>query len=246
VNVLPGVDIVGSGSLGLSITHRDDSHVYLVASDDDAVLIDAGCGGDTDGILAHIRATGIDPVTVSRILLTHAHPDHAAGAHDIAHVLHAEVMADPAVADILRRADANAAGLTAARAAGLYPPPVELHPTPVTDLVDRTTLDVGHLRIQAVATPGHAAGHLCFFVEVEGCTALFSGDLVFARGRVAVLGTPDTDVALLAASVRRVRDLAPDALLPGHGTVVLQHATEHLDIAVECFDRGALPPPLLP
>jgi len=246
VNVLPGVHIVGSGSLGLSITHRDDSHVYLVASEDDAVLIDAGCGGDTDGIVARIRGTGIDPAAVSRILLTHAHPDHAAGANDLARALHAEVFADPEVADILRRADADAAGLTTARAAGLYPPPVELRPTSVTDLADRTTLDVGRIRIQAVATPGHAMGHLCFLAELDGCTALFSGDLVFARGRVAVLGTPDTHVALLADSVRRVRGLAPDALLPGHGTVVLRHAIEHLDVAIECFDHGALPPPLLP
>lgn len=246
MNVLPGVHIVGSGSLGLSITHRDDCHVYLVVSEDDAVLIDAGCGGDTDGIVAQITASGTDPAMVSRILVTHAHPDHAAGAHELARVLDAQILADPVVADILRRGDADAAGLTTARSAGLYPPPVALHPTSVTDLDDATSIDVGSVRLRAVATPGHAAGHLCYLAEFSDRSALFSGDLVFARGRVAVLAMPDTDIPALAASVRKVHALQPQALLPGHGTVVLQHADEHVDVAVQCFDRGELPPPLLP
>jgi len=83
-------------------------------------------------------------------------------------------------------------------------------------------------------------------VDAGGRTVLFSGDLVFSRGRVALLGTPDCDLGQLAVSLRRVAALRPDVLLPGHETLVLDNAHEHLDEAVAALDVQQLPPPLLP
>lgn len=246
MRVLPGVAVVGSGWLGLSVTHRDDCHVYLVSDGKEALLVDSGCGAGTEAIIERIRAVGVDPEAVSRILVTHAHADHAAGAAALAARLDAEIWADPVTAEILRRGDEEAAGMPAARAAGLYPPPVALTPTPARDLIDGAELSVGAIRLHAIATPGHARGHLCFLAEHHGRTVLFSGDLVFARGRVAVLDTLDTDLAALASSLRRVSALRPDAVLPGHGSFVLDGAHEHLAVACAAFDRHELPPALVP
>lgn len=246
MRLLPAVEVVGGGWLGLGLSDRDDSHVYLIHDGADAVLVDAGCGAASERIVQRIEQSGVPVGSVSRILLTHAHPDHAAGAASLAERLGADVLAAPVTADILRRADENAAGLTAARAAGLYPAPVTLRPTAVGHLADGDAVRVGRLELRVIATPGHANGHLCFTVELDSRTALFSGDLVFSRGRVAVLGTPDTNLAELAASLRRVAALRPDMLLPGHGTPVLAGAHEHLDAAVAALDRQQLPPPLLP
>jgi glyoxylase-like metal-dependent hydrolase (beta-lactamase superfamily II) len=123
---------------------------------------------------------------------------------------------------------------------------VRLLPTDVGVIEDGDTLSVGRLTVQVIATPGHAAGHLCFAVGVGGRTVLFSGDLVFSRGRVALLATPDCDLTLLAMSLRRVASLRPDVLLPGHETLVLDNAHEHVDAAVAALDVQQLPPPLLP
>ena len=246
MRLLPGVHLVGSGWLGFGLSDRDDSHVFLVHDGDDAVLVDAGCGLASERIAQHIDDAGVSAGTVSRILLTHAHPDHAAGAGSLAERLGAQVLAAPVTADILRRGDENAAGLTAARAAGLYPAPVRLLAGEVHEIDDGDTVRVGGTELRVVATPGHAAGHLCFAAQLGGRSVLFSGDLVFSRGRVAVLGTPDTDLGQLAASLRRVAALRPDVLLPGHGTPVLQNAFAHLDAAVAALDRQQLPPPLLP
>jgi glyoxylase-like metal-dependent hydrolase (beta-lactamase superfamily II) len=112
--------------------------------------------------------------------------------------------------------------------------------------LDEPELAVGALTLEVHPTPGHAAGHCCFSFRDAGTRALFSGDLVFARGRVAVLGTPDTDLGALAASLRAVAALAPDALLPGHGAPVLRDAHAHLLSAVGHLERGELPPGLLP
>lgn len=251
MRVRPGIDVVGSGWLGLSITHRDDCHVYLLSDGGDAVLIDAGCGAATDAIVNRIAAAGVEPSAVSRILVTHAHADHSAGARELAQRLDAQVWAAPFTADVLRRGDEDAADLPSARATGLYPPPIALLPTPTGELADGEEISVGAITLRAVATPGHATGHLCFLAQYGGAQyggqrVLFSGDLVFARGRVAVLQTPGTDRTALAASLRRAADLRPDALLAGHGCFVLDHAGDHLAAAIAALDRRELPPPLVP
>jgi hydroxyacylglutathione hydrolase len=246
MNLLPGIHLVGSGWLGFGLSDRDDCHVYLVSDGDDAMLVDAGVGGATDSIIRRIDEAAVPIRSVSRILITHAHPDHSVGARSLAERLDAQVLAAPITADILRRGDEDAAGLTAARATGLYRPSVQLLPTDVGIIEDGDTLAVGRLTVRVIATPGHAAGHLCFAVDVGGRTVLFSGDLVFSRGRVALLGTPDCDLTQLAMSLRRVASLSPDVLLPGHETLVLDNAHEHLDTAVAALDVQQLPPPLLP
>lgn len=239
------VRLVGSGWLGSSLTHPLDSNVFLVGSDRDAVLIDAGCGLGTAAILDQIDRSGVPREAVRRILLTHSHADHAAGAAALATALGAEILASETTARILGEADEDAAGLTAARHSGLYPPEVRLTPTPVTVIADRVCLTVGDGRLTTIATPGHAAGHVCYLWE-DGTRQVFTGDLVFARGRVAILATPDTDLALLAASITRVARTGASALFPGHGEPVLSGAPDHLDVAVRAFDTHTLPPALVP
>lgn len=246
MKLLPGVDLVGSGWLGLSVSDPHDCHIYLVHDAGDAVLVDAGCGLATDMVVQRIADAGVRPEAVSRILLTHAHPDHAAGALALADRLDAEVWASPETADILRRGDEDAAGLTAARAAGTYPPDVHLHPGAVTAWDDGDSVSVGAITIAVLATPGHAAGHLCYLAQVDGASVLFSGDLVFARGRIALLATSDSDLGRLTTSLRRVAALRPRALLPGHGTFALRDGASHLDVAIAALDQQRVPPALLP
>ncbi|MBI1378237.1 MAG: MBL fold metallo-hydrolase [Frankiales bacterium] len=245
MRLLPEVHLVGSGALGFGMTDPHDSHVYLVADGGDAVLVDAGCGLQTAAIAARVAAAGVAPGTVSRILLTHAHADHAAGALGLAEALGARVCASEAVAAVLADGDEVASGLRDARAAGTYPPEVRLSPTPVEVLADGDELAVGSLVITVLETPGHADGHLVYLLHGPGGRAAFTGDLVFSRGRVAVLSTPDSRPVQIGESIRRLSRHDPDTLLPGHGSVVLSGAAEHLRTAVAAFDAGGLPPPLV-
>jgi glyoxylase-like metal-dependent hydrolase (beta-lactamase superfamily II) len=149
---------------------------------------------------------------------------------------------------MLADADEEATGLAQARADGVYPAHLRLRPTPADEVAG--TFVVGDVEVTVLPTPGHAAGHLCFLVRTPQRSALFTGDLVFARGRVVILDTPDTDVALLRRSIDELATLARGepsmALLPGHGSFELAGAVDHLAIAVDCFDRGTHPPSLLP
>jgi hydroxyacylglutathione hydrolase len=240
-----GVHLVGSGRLGFSTSHPLDCHTYLVSSNSDAVLIDAGCGLGQERILAAIDASGVTRNRISKILLTHAHADHAGGAVGLALELSAQIVASAEVAAILRGPDESALGLDVARRAGTYPPDFTVSPTRVDESIGSGRVTTGALALEAVETPGHAQGHLAYLLEIGRRRLLFSGDVVFARGRVVVLATPDSDVRMLATSMTRVAALRPDVLLPGHGEVVLSDAGDHIDAAVTCFRRGQLPPSLL-
>ena len=110
---------------------------------------------------------------------------------------------------------------------------------------DAGAVKVGDRQIDVLATPGHAAGHLCFRLTSSGAMAIFTGDLVFSRGRTAVLATPDTDLHLLASSVRAVAACSPDILLPGHCEPVLRGAVRHVETAAAAFDLAALPESLI-
>jgi glyoxylase-like metal-dependent hydrolase (beta-lactamase superfamily II) len=247
MQVIPGVHLVGSGWLGFSLTDSHDCNVFLVGDGDDAALVDAGCGLASRAIadnIAAARATcGI--ARPSRLLLSHAHPDHAAGAASLATLIGATVHASEGTAPIVGSGDDAASGLHAARRAGAYPPAVRMGAVPVQLLHPGQLLQIGSIQIEAVATPGHAAGHLCFLARIARRRVLFSGDLVFSRGRVAVLATPDTDLGKLAASIERAATLRPGLLLPGHGALVLDDAGSHLDVARRAFANHLLPPGLL-
>jgi hydroxyacylglutathione hydrolase len=243
IELMPGVHLVGSGRLGLCLSDDHDCNIYLVAGGNDAVLIDAGCGLGTGLVLDAIESAGVP--RVSRILLTHAHPDHGAGAAGLAAALGAEVWASAPVASILESGDEVASGLRTALRAGTYPREVRLSPTPIARILDAGTVKVGDREIDVLATPGHAAGHLCFRLTSGGATAIFTGDLVFSRGRTAVLATPDTDLHLLASSVRAVAACSPDILFPGHCEPVLRGAVRHVETAAAAFDLAALPESLI-
>src|SRR6266542_3501144 len=157
MKIAPDIHIVGSGQAGFGLTDDYDCHVYLLDGGTEYALIDAGGGRDTDGILRLIEGDGIDSKRVKYLLLTHAHADHAAGAAGLRERLGIRVIASPEVAKIIAAGDARAASLEAAKQAGGYPPDFAYPACPVDDtLSDGSTLRVGELEIEAVATPGHA------------------------------------------------------------------------------------------
>ena len=80
-------------------------------------------------------------------------------------------------------------------------------------LSDGDALSAGGVTLTAVPTPGHCADHLCFRLPDGG---LLSGDHILGRG-TSVVAWPEGDLAAYLSSLRRVLDLGPDALFPGHG-----------------------------
>jgi glyoxylase-like metal-dependent hydrolase (beta-lactamase superfamily II) len=68
------------------------------------------------------------------------------------------------------------------------------------------------LELRVLATPGHTSDSLSFLLP----DAVLTGDTVLGRGST-VVAHPDGVLADYLASLRRLRELGPLAVLPGHG-----------------------------
>jgi glyoxylase-like metal-dependent hydrolase (beta-lactamase superfamily II) len=132
--------------------------------------------------------------------------------------------------------------LTISQQRGFYPAGFRLEACAADGIDDGATLDLGGCTLTAIATPGHADGHLSFLVEDrDGRRTLLAGDLVFPGGRVVLQPLPDCRLDELWESLARVRALAPDALYAGHCEPVETGASDHLDVALAAFASGGIP-----
>jgi len=94
---------------------------------------------------------------------------------------------------------------------------------PFRPLDDGDELEIGDIRLEALATPGHTPEHTSYLLERDGSpVALFSGGslIVGSAGRTDLLGPERTEELTRAQyrTMRRLRELSDAvALLPTHG-----------------------------
>ncbi len=190
MQVLPGIEYVDETS---------PAHVYILDDGGELTLIDAGLPNEAAKVLDYLRRTGRAPQQVKRIVLTHRHGDHAGAAAELARVTGAEVYASAEEAAALGQHG--------------------LDPSQVRQLSDGEVLPIFE-GLQAIATPGHTPGHLCFYLPER--KVLFTGDAMLNRGGVSgpvPQYTPDLTSA--HASLReRIAPLEIDALCVAHGDVI--------------------------
>jgi glyoxylase-like metal-dependent hydrolase (beta-lactamase superfamily II) len=247
VELRPGIHLVASGSGGFDLTDPFDCHAYLVERGGAGVLIDAGIGAAVDDLLQNLEAAGVDPDEVRLLLLTHAHPDHAGAAAAIRERLPSvEVAASPEVARWVASADEEAISLANGKLAGFYPEDFGFEPCPVErELRHGDVVRSGELAFEAIATPGHSAGHLSYRLETETGTSLFCGDLLFWGGRISLVSNWDCSLEDYVKSLVRLRGGEVDSLLPGHHSISLARGQRHIDTALRLIDRGFVPPSIV-
>jgi glyoxylase-like metal-dependent hydrolase (beta-lactamase superfamily II) len=79
---------------------------------------------------------------------------------------------------------------------------------PDSTLADGDIVEVGAAALTVVHTPGHTPDHICLLSD----GVLFTGDHIIGGSTVII-----EDAADYITSLRRVRDLEPHHLCPGHG-----------------------------
>ncbi|HMI80263.1 MAG TPA: MBL fold metallo-hydrolase [Solirubrobacterales bacterium] len=163
------------------------SNAYLVADPErgTGVLVD---GNDEMGPL--LERAERDGIEITHVLVTHPHGDHVAGLAEA----RAQLGNPPLVAH-----DACAA---------------ELGDKVEIVLGDGEKLDAKGIEVEALFTPGHAAGHLAYLVNG---TNLFTADVLF-KGTVGGTMAPGASgFADLKTSVMRLLELPPETRVhPGH------------------------------
>lgn len=236
--------VVGGGRFGFGLSGELDCHVYVLDGGSELALVDPGLGlnRDFDQILENIRADGLDPHRIRKLILTHYHCDHIGAAAEAEKRLNPEVYASALAAPVIRSADERAVALDVAKAAGFYPADFCLPPCPVHhELRENDVLQVGDLMLEVYDTPGHCDGHLSFLMRGRDRNYLLGADLVFWGGRILLQNIHDCRIDAYAQSVNKVADLDFDALIPGHLQICLRYGKQHVTKARDAFQQLGVP-----
>lgn len=92
----------------------------------------------------------------------------------------------------------------------------------------------GRLDLIAVHTPGHTSDHMAFFEPGSG--GLFTGDAVVGRG-TSFIDPPDGDLVQYLRSLKRLQELDPRTIYPGHGPVVVRAQEKILEYLAHREER---------
>ena len=164
----------------------------------EAVLVDPAY--DTDGLLDLLEADGM---ACTGVLATHYHPDHVGGqmmGYDI-----------EGVSRLLERASVPVH--VQATEAGYVQKVTGVGADCLVSHASGDVVDVGAVKIELIATPGHTPGSQCFLVDGR----LVAGDTLFLEG-CGRMDLPGSDPAQMYESLTTRLARVPDkaVLYPGH------------------------------
>jgi glyoxylase-like metal-dependent hydrolase (beta-lactamase superfamily II) len=168
-----------------------------------AAVVDPG--GDLDRILAAAEDEG---VIMEKILLTHAHIDHAGGTAELAKSAGLPIEGP--------HKDDNFWIQGLAMQAQMFGFPAPEVFTPNRWLEDGDTVTVGNETLEVLHTPGHTPGHVVFFHRASKLAQV--GDVLF-NGSIGRTDFPKGDYNTLIHSIReKLFPLGDDvAFICGHG-----------------------------
>ncbi len=215
------------------------AYVYVVRSGNECILIDSGSGTDLshEGLLAGLGQVGLQPASLTHILLTHAHIDHFGGLARLrpltqakigVHELDVQTVAhhEARLALIGRRlgsflCDAGLSEEMRDQILSIYRFSKAIyHSVPVDFTYEATGMQVGPLEL--IHLPGHCPGHVALRLD----DVVFCGDLV-VEGVTPHLApesiNPYNGLDHYLESLRRLRSWSKGAklILNGHNDPIV-------------------------
>ena len=175
--------------LGDEITHQ-------------AMVVDPG--DNIPEILSRLQRHGL---TLSQIVVTHAHIDHVGGAAQLRKATGAPVL--------MNQQDLALLGMMEMQANWIGVPTPEVAP-PDASAEDGLAVGLAALPAEVLHTPGHTPGSICLLFPAQHL--LLAGDTLFA-GSIGRTDLPGGDGHQILQSLRDRLLVLPDAtrVIPGHG-----------------------------
>lgn len=188
----------------------------LIEAGENLILIDGGLPQSAVIVDANIRAAGFDPLSISAILVSHAHFDHAGGIAALQRLSGAAVFASSAAANALSSGKLQNDDPQFASDPGYANFPAIAR---VRSINDGEVMTFGDVSIKAVYTPGHSPGGVSW--TWQSCALGTCYDIVYADSLAAVSADgyrfsdgPAADRIIASASA--IAELDCDILLTPH------------------------------
>lgn len=176
--------------------------VYIIGHGDVCVI---DPGPDMTDHFEALKAA-LDGETVSHVLVTHSHMDHSPLAHPLARWAGCSVLAS---GEISKPGDSEVR-MEAGDDARFRPDAA---------LSDGTLVQGNGWTIEAIATPGHTSGHICYALLEENC--LFSGDHIMGWS-TTVISPPDGDMDDYLTSLEKIAARNFSTIWPTHGPPITE------------------------
>lgn len=180
----------------------ENSYVLGCPAGGRGVLVDPG--GEVPALLQMAEEAGLE---IEAIWLTHAHLDHVLGLHEAVAATGAPIWLHP---------DDRVLYDAAPEQGEAFGFPIAPLPPVDRALAAGQTLRLGELAVEVLAVPGHAPGHVAFWLPAA--RRLVAGDVLFA-GSIGRTDLPGGDYHTLMRSIREIiLPLGDDVeVFPGHG-----------------------------
>ncbi|MCL2088296.1 MAG: MBL fold metallo-hydrolase [Oscillospiraceae bacterium] len=179
------------------------NNCYIVHDGKEAAVIDPGFEAET--VFDAVKNQGL---TLTKILLTHAHYDHIDAAPMLARLSGAKIYLHEDDRETLQHSG-------------------KINPSDnFVDVLlkDGDTINVGDIKIEVMHTPGHSKGSVCYLCG----DAIFTGDTLFKEtvGRTDLYGG---NYGVLMESLKKLTSLEGDyRIFPGHESeTTLEHERKY-------------------
>jgi len=270
---VPEVEVDELGGGVYRVTHPlpfalNHVHTYAISSPDGWTVVDAGLAANAEARWAEaLERLGRPRVT--RIVLTHYHPDHVGGAEALRRLTGAdEVLQNRRDAELCRNAYGRPENLEDVRrhltAQGMPRETVEasvsgeqalsVAPPETTGFLEEgDVLELATEEFEVLHVPGHADGHIALLGRRTG--RMFGGDVILRKITPNVSTWHDTDPDPLArylSTLDRLVAIEPAVVFPGHhsdlsdaagrAAEIREHHRARLDAHHEALRAGAVTP----
>jgi glyoxylase-like metal-dependent hydrolase (beta-lactamase superfamily II) len=203
---------------------------YLYISDNSEIsIIDAGMPGNAFKILNQISEMDISLEKIKYIILTHSDIDHMGSVADLKKATGALVaIHEIEVPYLLGEKKKKLKGIIGGLIGLIFG--ILLKFMKPQNIVPDITLKEGDFvgGLEVIYTPGHTEGSISLY---KSETVLFSGDALITDKHSNIIGFNNiatSDTLEAAKTIKKIKHLKFEVLLPGHGSPVLKNASGKL------------------
>jgi len=199
--IISGIYLVG----GPGVTEAEDAAVYLIDFAGSLVMIDSGAGPSASQIVRNIEMLGLNPVSLSHVILTHCHIDHIGSAPYFRKQFGSKIVIHEQDARAFETGDSIK---TAANWYGTIFPPTKVDQK-LTGAHE--ILKFGEEELHCLHTPGHTPGSISIYLDRAGKRILFGQDIHGPFNQAF-----GSDIEAWKKSMQTLLDLEADILCEGH------------------------------